>query len=147
MSVAAQRDTLNSTKLDATNFLITEDPFLISNCQIFTWQACPMVSPRSLQRVVRWESLGTRLLLCVLESCLQNSFKGAQLQHFEVFLWMNPENGSQLRYKNTKEMILKEQGAKEQGWLRIEKTRIAIDQLETVFGWTFQDAQAMVWLH
>ena len=47
---------------------------------------------------------------------------------------MNPENGSQLRYKNTKEMILKEQGAKEQGWLRIEKTRIAIDQLETVFG-------------
>ena len=29
MSVAAQGDTLNSTKLDATNCLITEEPFLM----------------------------------------------------------------------------------------------------------------------
>ena len=28
MSVAAQRDTLNTTKPNATNFLITEDPSL-----------------------------------------------------------------------------------------------------------------------
>ena len=64
MSVAAQCDTLNSTKPANCNQLPDYRGPLsdVFNCQSGMWPAYARVSPRSLQGAVRWETLGMRLL-------------------------------------------------------------------------------------